>query len=74
MASSRKSFLMRMDPKVHAALRRWADEDLRSLNGQVEFLLRRLLVEQGRLKEGEVEKEPPRRGRPRRGGEGGSPG
>ena len=38
-----------MDPRVLEALQRWAAEDLRSLNGQIEFLLRRLLRESGRL-------------------------
>ena len=41
--AERKPFLLRMDPEVLAALQRWADDDLRSLNGQIEFLLRRAL-------------------------------
>lgn len=49
----RKSFLLRIDPAVLDAVQRWADDDLRSLNGQVEFLLRRLLREKGRMKPGE---------------------
>jgi hypothetical protein len=49
--SDRKPFLLRLDPRVHEALQRWADDDLRSLNGQIEFLLRRLLIEEGRLKQ-----------------------
>jgi hypothetical protein len=48
--SERKSFLLRIDPQVVAALRRWADDDLRSLNGQIEYLLRRALQDAGRLK------------------------
>jgi hypothetical protein len=36
---------------VLAAVQRWADDDLRSLNGQIEFLLRKVLTEHGRLKE-----------------------
>ena len=64
MPKSRKSFLLRVDPRVHDALKRWADAEFRSLNGQVEYLLRQLLAEQGRLKEGEVDPEPPRPGRP----------
>jgi len=47
--AKRKAFLVRLDPKIHDALRRWADGELRSLNAQVEFLLRRALVEAGRL-------------------------
>ncbi len=48
--SKRKAFLLRLDPKLHAALRRWADDDLRSLNAQIEFLLRKALAKSGRLK------------------------
>lgn len=47
----RKAFLLRLDPKLHAALEKWAADDLRSLNAQIEFLLRRALKEAGRLKE-----------------------
>ena len=50
MAEERKSFLLRLDPATHAALRRWADDELRSLNAQIEFLLRRALSEAGRAK------------------------
>ena len=46
--AKRKAFLLRLDPKVHDALRRWADDDLRSLNAQIEFLLRQALAERGR--------------------------
>jgi hypothetical protein len=45
----RKPFLLRIDPATMAALRSWAGDDLRSLNGQIEFLLRRALREAGRL-------------------------
>ena len=48
--SQRKTFLLRLDPSTHEALQRWADADLRSLNAQIEFLLRRALQESGRLK------------------------
>lgn len=58
MAASRKAFLLRIDPTVLDAVQRWADDDLRSLNGQIEFLLRRALQESGRLRErGEEKKE-----------------
>ena len=50
--AERKPFLLRVDPQVLKALQKWADDDLRSLNGQIEYLLRRLLVEEGRLKLG----------------------
>lgn len=50
MAGERKAFLLRIDPQVLDALQRWAADDLRSLNGQIEFLLRRALRDAGRLK------------------------
>jgi hypothetical protein len=46
----RKPFLLRLDPATHEALQRWADSELRSLNAQIEFLLRRMLREAGRLR------------------------
>ena len=45
---ARESFLLRTDPKVLAALRRWAEDDLRSANGQLEFILRKALRDAGR--------------------------
>lgn len=48
----RKPFLLRIDPAVLKAVQKWADDELRSLNGQIEFLLRRALREEGRLKGG----------------------
>ena len=47
--AQRKPFLLRLDPATHEALQRWADADLRSLNAQIEFLLRRALRESGRV-------------------------
>ena len=47
--SKREAFLLRLDPKILDALRRWAADDLRSVNAQVEFLLRRALRDAGRL-------------------------
>jgi hypothetical protein len=47
--AERKPFLLRMDPAVLDALQRWADDDLRSLNGQIEYLLRRSLADAQRL-------------------------
>ena len=46
----RRSFLLRVDPELLDALQLWARDELRSLNGQVEFLLRRALREAGRVK------------------------
>jgi len=47
--SERKSILLRLDPAVHDALARWANDELRSTNAQIEFLLRRALADAGRL-------------------------
>jgi hypothetical protein len=49
--AERKPFLLRIDRDVLDAVQRWADDDLRSLNGQIEFMLRRILKDAGRLKE-----------------------
>jgi hypothetical protein len=46
--AERKPFLLRIDREILDAVQRWADDDLRSLNGQIEFLLRRALKEVGR--------------------------
>ncbi|TDD44744.1 hypothetical protein E1263_40170 [Kribbella antibiotica] len=62
MAAERKKILLRLDPAVHDALARWAADDLRSANAQIEFLLRRALADAGRLPSG-VGKIP-RPGRP----------
>ncbi|MBC8404201.1 MAG: hypothetical protein H8E15_03160 [Planctomycetes bacterium] len=48
----RKAFLLRVDPRLHDAMRRWAEDDFRSLNSQVEIILRRALMEAGRIKPG----------------------
>jgi hypothetical protein len=48
--ADRKAFLLRIDPAVLDALQAWADDELRSLNGQIEFVLRRVLKDEGRLK------------------------
>ena len=47
--AERKQLLLRLDPAVHDALARWANDELRSTNAQIEFLLRRALSEAGRL-------------------------
>lgn len=59
----RRAVLLRLDPAVHEALARWADDELRSVNAQVELVLRRALGAEGRLPRdaGPL----PRRGRPR---------
>jgi hypothetical protein len=48
--AERKAFLLRVDPAVLEALQAWANDELRSLNGQIEYLLRQALRDAGRLK------------------------
>lgn len=60
----RKQMLLRLDPAVHEALARWASDELRSVNAQVELVLRRALAEAGR--EPRDAAPLPRRGRPRK--------
>jgi hypothetical protein len=64
VAGTRKGILLRLDPAVHDALARWAGEELRSTNAQIEYLLRAALTKAGRMphQAGAI----PRRGRPRR--------
>lgn len=47
--AERKPFVLRLDPALHDALQRWAGDELRSLNAQIDFLLRRALEQEGRL-------------------------
>jgi hypothetical protein len=49
--AERKAFLLRIDPAVLDSLQKWADDELRSLNGQIEFVLRRVLQQEGRFKD-----------------------
>jgi hypothetical protein len=49
VAGRRKNYPLRLDPAVHAAIERWAADDLRSVNAQIEFLLRDALRRSGRL-------------------------
>jgi hypothetical protein len=51
--AERKPFLLRIDPGVLEALQKWAADDLRSLNGQIEFVLRRALQQEGRMPAGD---------------------
>ena len=61
--SERRQVLLRVDPAVHDALTRWANDEFRSLNAQIEMLLRDALTNAGRMpkKAGPL----PKRGRPR---------
>lgn len=49
--STRKAFALRMDKKTLDAMQRWANDDLRSLNSQIEFVLREALRKSGRLRD-----------------------
>jgi hypothetical protein len=60
--AQRKAFLLRVDPALLESLQRWADDDLRSLNGQIEFLLRKALAESGRTRPASSTEHPVDRG------------
>lgn len=60
--ADRKAVLLRLDPTVHDALTRWAADDLRSVNAQIELLLRKALADAGRSPRGA--KPVARQGRP----------
>jgi hypothetical protein len=51
VAPPRKNYPLRLDPAVHAAIERWAADELRSVNAQIEFLLRDALRRAGRLRQ-----------------------
>jgi hypothetical protein len=71
--AERKAFLLRLDPAVYDAMQRWAADDLRSLNAQIDFVVRRALQQQGRLKGAQVTPaEPPESPGSETPGEGGS--
>lgn len=57
---ARKAFLLRMDDKLLAALQQWADAELRSLNSQIEFLLREALRKRGVKEKPATDAPPPR--------------
>jgi hypothetical protein len=57
VVADKKSYLLRIDPETHEALQRWAADELRSVNAQIEYLLRRSLQDAGRLA---MEAAPPR--------------
>lgn len=50
MAEQRKNFALRLSPELYAALERWASDDLRSVNAQIEFLLSESARKAGRLR------------------------
>lgn len=47
--AKKKAFALRLDPDVHSALEKWAADEFRSANGQIEYLLHKALKEAGRL-------------------------
>ena len=55
--AERKAFLLRVDRDLLDDVQRWADADLRSLNGQIEFLLRRALKDAGRTRASKTDRE-----------------
>jgi len=55
--AQKKPFLLRLDPALHEAMQRWANSELRSLNAQIEFVLRRALLEAGQLPRKEPQDE-----------------
>jgi len=55
--SDKKKFLLRVDEEIYAALEKWAADDLRSVNAQIEFLLTELLRQAGRTKSAEQRKK-----------------
>ena len=61
--TSRRQVLLRLDPAVHDALMRWANDEFRSLNAQVEVLIRHALTDAGRMPK--LAGPLPKRGRPR---------
>ena len=56
--AERKPFLLRLSPELLEQLRRWAEDEMRSLNSQIEFVLRQALKQRGRATS---EEEPPER-------------
>lgn len=51
--AERKSFLLRVDPELYRALEEWAQEEMRSVNGQVEYLLKQAVLKRKRFLEKE---------------------
>jgi len=57
--AEKKKFLLRIDDKIYAALEKWAADDLRSINAQMEFLLKEALLKSGRTIEKNIPPTPP---------------
>jgi len=56
--AEKKKFLLRIDEKIYAALEKWAADDLRSINAQIEFLLKESLAKSGRTVENKIPQPP----------------
>lgn len=56
--AEKKKFLLRIDEKIYAALEKWAADDLRSINAQIEFLLKETLAKSGRAAENKTPPPP----------------
>lgn len=57
--AEKKKFLLRIDEKIYAALEKWAADDLRSINAQIEFLLKETVAKSGRTNENKTSPPPP---------------
>lgn len=57
--AARKSFLLRLPPELHAALEKWAADELRSVNGQIEYVLATAVKGAGRMKPAPPGEAPP---------------
>ncbi|MEO6926608.1 MAG: Arc family DNA binding domain-containing protein [Rhodanobacter sp.] len=58
MAGEKKAYPLRISAAVLDAMQRWSDDDLRSVNAQIEYVLREALRKTGRLKTGKIESTP----------------
>ena len=54
--ADKKNFMLRLDPRIHQALEKWAADEFRSINGQVEYLLQEALKKAGRISASKVNK------------------
>jgi len=55
--SKKKSFVLRIDEKYFAALKKWSEDEFRSVNGQLEYIIREALKKQGRLPKNQTDKK-----------------
>lgn len=55
--AKREAFLLRIDPRILQGIREWSDDEMRSINGQIEYLLRQSLQKAGRLASKNASKE-----------------